>query len=112
MKTVDVVGVRHPADHALCPECPPGYPVACVCGGWIHADEKRPVIVCGGCGPEAAPAEPFFVSGDAHAPGRPDCPACPPAHPAPCVCRGLIHQSPDGNRRCDRCGFRCEDLDV
>ncbi len=112
--SVTVSGRPHPADHPFCPQCVIGYPRACVCGGWVHAaDDGRGLkLACGRCGDEARPAEPLCLGGDSHAPGRDDCPACPPGTIAPCRCGGLIHQSQDGDRRCDRCGSRCEDLDV
>mgnify|MGYP000266952768 CR=1 FL=1 len=116
MSAVRVNGRPHPADHPLCPQCVIGYPRACVCGGWVHAGgdegDREPVRACDRCGDDARPAEPFCLAGGSHAPGRADCPACPPGAIAPCRCGGLIHSSQDGDRRCDRCGSRCEDLDV
>lgn len=114
-----VVGTdRHRAADPFCPKCLLGFPRACVCGGWVHADgqpargpdtaEQR----CGWCGADARPAEPLCIAGTSHAPARPDCPACPPGTIAPCVCGGLIHHATDGTRRCDRCGPRWEELDV
>ncbi len=111
-----VVGrVTHPARNPLCSACSVGYPVACVCGGWIHAGETphgHPILVCSRCGTGPVAATPLVLDGESHAPGRPDCPACFDGRPAPCVCGGLIHLAPIGLRRCDRCGPRCEDLDV
>lgn len=113
---VVLCGVRHST--ACCSVCRIGYPVACVCGGWIHADPNGAAVRCDRCD-ESDPAAPLVLAGQTHAPGRADCPACGAGHPLPCVCGGLIHGAGDGaghgggdgDRRCDRCGPRYEELD-
>jgi hypothetical protein len=109
----------HARGDAACAACATGHPLACRCGGLVHAtegdlrrEEPLAVLCCDACGQDGGAMPPFLVDGGHHLPGRAGCPGCQPPGAAACRCGGLIHSSAAGGRRCDGCGTRWEELDI